>query len=234
MKKNYFSLIGLMLLISSALSSQTIWTDTPITFTKADYADWTLEANQDRMTSNVWLTRRNNQGPINFAQEMAWQGPVVSPVGTRWAIGTTSDLGSLTFDTLMATVSGSLGNNLVGQDLVLHLVDDDIYLDIRFTSWTGSDNGGGFSYIRSTGSTLDTNEFETDKGISLKSNIVTNQLILQGFNTNFDLAYSIYDIHGRQITTNEKLQDQNIDVSYLSHGIYILRVAEQSFKFIKN
>jgi hypothetical protein len=35
---------------------------------------------------------------------------------------------------------------------VVHLISDDIYLDINFTSWTqgGDVNGGGFSYTRST------------------------------------------------------------------------------------
>ena len=41
---------------------------------------------------------------------------------------------------------------MVGQDAVVHLVTDDIYLSIRFTSWpTGHQTPpGGFSYVRST------------------------------------------------------------------------------------
>ena len=29
----------------------------PLTFTKEDYVDWNLPENQDRISSNVWLTR---------------------------------------------------------------------------------------------------------------------------------------------------------------------------------
>ena len=36
------------------------------TFTKTDYADWTLEGNQDRITDNVWITRQNNRGLYNI------------------------------------------------------------------------------------------------------------------------------------------------------------------------
>ena len=34
-----------------------VWDGPPVTFTKASFADWTLPENQDRITSNVWLTR---------------------------------------------------------------------------------------------------------------------------------------------------------------------------------
>jgi hypothetical protein len=39
---------------------------------------------------------------------------------------------------------------MVGQDAVLHLISENIYLSIKFTSWTSGANGGGFSYERST------------------------------------------------------------------------------------
>jgi hypothetical protein len=38
---------------------------------------------------------------------------------------------------------------MIGKDAVLHLIADDIYLDIKFLSWTAG-GGGGFSYERST------------------------------------------------------------------------------------
>ena len=38
-----------------------------------------------------------------------------------------------------------------GENFVLHLIEEDIYLDVRFLSWTsGNGAGGGFSYERST------------------------------------------------------------------------------------
>lgn len=38
---------------------------------------------------------------------------------------------------------------MVGKSAVLHLIPNDIYLDIKFLSW-GQAGGGGFSYQRST------------------------------------------------------------------------------------
>ena len=154
MKKNYLLIMLMAFAPCTILRAQTIWTGETLTFSKANYADWTLEQNQDRLTDNVWITRKNNQGIFNIAQETGWNGANGGPIGTEWALGTTDNLGSLTFDTLMATVGGSLGSNLVGQDLVLHLVDDDVYLNIKFTSWTASDVGGGYSYELASNNTL--------------------------------------------------------------------------------
>lgn len=39
-----------------------IWTGTNTTFTKESGADPSLEANQDRISDNVWITRGNEGG----------------------------------------------------------------------------------------------------------------------------------------------------------------------------
>ena len=39
--------------------------------------------------------------------------------------------------------------NIVGKDLVLHLIEEDIYLSVKFKSWSQGKKGG-FSYERST------------------------------------------------------------------------------------
>ena len=74
---------------------------------------------------------------------------------TQWAVGTTADISSLVFDSWEGIVG--LGTpiggppNSVGVDMVMHLISDDIYLDVRFLSWgIGFSAGGAFSYERST------------------------------------------------------------------------------------
>jgi len=130
--------------------SPNIWTGPKIIFEKEAGSDPTLEENQDRITDNVWITRGNSGGEIYNAvlEESSTQN--VSPMGTEWALGTTADLASLTFDSFRGTISPS---QVVGEDMVLHLIEDDIYIDIKFLSWNGGGrqgNGGAFSYERST------------------------------------------------------------------------------------
>ncbi|MEM9328764.1 MAG: hypothetical protein AAGA85_24070 [Bacteroidota bacterium] len=115
-----------------------------VTFAKANGADPNLEQNQDRITDNVWLTRGNSGGQIYNARVNSASNKQLSPVDTEWALGTVEELESLTFDTFRGTIQPK---DVVGKDLVLHLITDDVYLNIRFTAWS-SGREGGFAYIR--------------------------------------------------------------------------------------
>ena len=126
----------------------TVWTGPKVVFTNANGADPNQAANQDRLTSNVWLTRGGSQGLYNVARE-AFFTHSVSPADTEWASGTTANYASLKY-TDWETWAKSVGNPPAtpGVNAVLHLKTDGIYLDIKFLSW--SERSGGFSYERST------------------------------------------------------------------------------------
>ena len=125
----------------------TIWSGPSLTFTKDDGADPTAEANQDRLTANVWITRSNDGGQIfNAVTETTWD-QTASPQGTAWAQGTTSEIANLDFQPFRAAVGQP--KDVVGKALVMHLIEDDIYIDVQFTSWSQGRNGG-FAYERST------------------------------------------------------------------------------------
>jgi hypothetical protein len=138
-----------------------VWTGPAMTFTKDDWADWTQEASQDHLTPNVWLTRADSQGLFNIRTESVWDYGV-SPAGTEWAfLGMSGnptdpqDLAAANYQNLVFAVfadalEGAVGANIVGRPGVLHLLDEGVYLDIQFTSWTSGGNGGGFSYTRAT------------------------------------------------------------------------------------
>ena len=115
-----------------------------IEFIKEDGANPTLEANQDRITDNVWLTRGNNGGQIFNIKVSSTYNKNNSPLDTEWAVGDKANKDNLTFTTFRQAVKPQ---SIVGQNLVVHLIPDDIYLNVRFTSWS-SGKRGGFSYIR--------------------------------------------------------------------------------------
>ena len=68
-------------------------------------------------------------------------------MGTEWAEGTFENIAELTFEPFRPAVGKP--SDVVGKDLVLHLINDDIYIEVRFLSWS-SGKQGGFSYQRST------------------------------------------------------------------------------------
>ncbi|MBZ0172106.1 MAG: hypothetical protein K8E66_06990, partial [Phycisphaerales bacterium] len=147
---NIIATIAVCAAAASITSAQQVYTGLDFEFSKASGADHTLPENQDRMTGNVWITRAKTQGIFNIAQETSFTGfgaNSPSPIGTRWAFGSAADHQFLNFTTWGFTHGGN-PPGLIGQDLVVHLVDDDIYLDIRFTAW-GQGFGGAFTYLRS-------------------------------------------------------------------------------------
>jgi hypothetical protein len=145
-------IVGISVAVLSVQPAEaaTIWSGSKITFTKATGADWTLPQNQDRITDNVWITRQDTQGIFNIKQESSFDKSSpdpASPLGTEWAYGTTANIGSLTFSN-WRTWAVNNPPQTVGQAAVLHLIAEDIYIDIKFLSW--DQRAGGFSYERST------------------------------------------------------------------------------------
>jgi len=225
--KTTFLLLALTFCVTFGFS-QTIWDGPIMTFTKANNADWTQEANQDRITGNVWITRKNNEGLFNIAQEGTFSS-TISPVDTEWGAGTTADLGSITFEPWRDAVQGS-PPGYVGADMVVHLISDDIYIDIKLLSWTQGGTGGGFSYERSTPSTLNLNEY-TKKDIKPFPNPTSDYL---NFENNFEnMKGQIFDLMGRSIQ-ELIIHNNKIDVTNLNNGLYFLLIENHNpIKFIK-
>jgi len=119
-----------------------------ITFTLADNSDHTLVDNQDMLTPNVIITRSVAGGEIfNIAEEEVFTKDV-SPFGTEWAPGRTADgVENLNFTSFRNSVGGTPRRS-VGTELVAHLIEDDIYLNVTITAWSDQKRGG-FEYIRS-------------------------------------------------------------------------------------
>ena len=160
MKNTFFRLSFLALLfgafISSCTSDQlepvelegvTIWSGPTVTFTKAPSTDPTLEENQDRITDQVWIARGDSGQFLNVVIENQAKKND-SPVGTLWAKGTTADFDNLVFDKFRATVVKP--KNVVGQELVMLLVEDNIAIDVKITNWGDGASGAGFTYERSS------------------------------------------------------------------------------------
>ena len=207
--------------------SQTVWDGESITFSKANNADFTQEQHQDRITADVWLTRSNSGGAlINYNQESSYsQG--TSPLGTLWAVGTTSST-NLSFDDFRAfdgTSSGSGSNSPpMNQSIVLKITNgttdesDDIHIDIMFTFWqSGKTSGGGFTYTRSTDPNLSTG-FLKNTEIFLYPNPTTG---LVRANQDIISQIRVYDLTGKQLTKSE---DSSVNLSAFKNGVYLLKL----------
>jgi glucose/arabinose dehydrogenase len=129
----------------------TIWNGPLITFTQASpYPN--PPGDRDQLTPNVALTRGtpshgSGSGGIFNAVNETFFNNGISPADTEWAMGNLADYASLSYTDWTSVGGGSPVQNLPGQQLVVHLITDDIYLSIQFTSLP---SGPGLAYIRST------------------------------------------------------------------------------------
>jgi hypothetical protein len=220
------------------INAQTEWTGPITTFIKANNADWTLEVNQDRITSNVWITRANNQSVFNIADNTdttSGDCSFSSPFDTEWAFGTIADgVNTLTFGTFLGSNFADCAppSSVINQNAVLHLITDDIYIDIKFLSWSSGDSGGGISYERSTDQTLSTNEFELENNIKLFPNPSSELIQISGLKENEN--YRIYNISGSEIKNGIVSNNEQIDIRNFSNGLYFLKFDNgNTIKFIK-
>jgi hypothetical protein len=127
-------------------SGATVWTGTNITFTQNSPSP------SDTITAAVALSRGGNGPLFNTAAGETGSDFVSSPTDTEWAFGSISNYASLTYQPLAAIRNGAVPNfsaAILNQPMVLHLISENIYLSIKFTSW-GRFFAGGFSYTRST------------------------------------------------------------------------------------
>lgn len=129
-------------------TSRVIYSGANITFEKADGADPSDAANQDRITDNVWITRVNDGGEIFNAKSESDSSKGSSPSGTQWAVGSISNIDNLSFSSFRDAIKPK---EVVGKDLVLFLTQEEVFIPIKFTKWSvGKNNKGGFAYERAT------------------------------------------------------------------------------------
>jgi hypothetical protein len=230
-----FRVFGFMVLISSlpvipqCSFAQTIWDGPYETFEKVSNADWTLEENQDRITDLVWITRKTNQGIFNIAAESGYIMNV-SPVGTEWAMGSTENLAELIFDDWRSTVGGNPQSSL-DQEMVLHLIEEDIFIDITFQEWQ-SLSGGAFRYKRRTDPALSLPFNRQPKQVFVFPNPSQDYLKLtEKIGT---VSYSIFNAKGEHIGEGEWNTVEALDISFLEPGVYTLHSHALTFRFLKN
>jgi len=140
------AIFALILVVASLSRAATVWTGPLITYDQPA-PDPTQATNQDRITPNVWLTRAASKGLFNAFSET--NATSLSPADTEWAFGTLDNYASLHYTNWLAWLNGQSPTTLVGQQAVVHLISEDIYISIQFTLWVPM-GSGGFAYQRST------------------------------------------------------------------------------------
>jgi hypothetical protein len=145
--------LAALLLLPALAGATEVWAGATYYFEKANYADWTMPENQDQITPNVHITRANTKGIFNIVIEDEFDDfDFLSPLDTEWAVGDAEDWMNLSFST-WDNWHGACPPCALDVPSVVHLITDDIYIDITVVEWTTGGAGGGFAYWRGEGVT---------------------------------------------------------------------------------
>ncbi|MDB0007400.1 hypothetical protein N9E30_05550, partial [Flavobacteriales bacterium] len=124
-----------------------------VQFEKEDGADWNLSANRDSITPTCIITRQDNQALYNAVyQEDFWDNQANSNM--YWKNGSFDGNGAW-YNNIRDAHNSNM-QTIVGDIMTLHILDDDLYFEFEFTSWTSggspwnssSELSGGFAYTR--------------------------------------------------------------------------------------
>ena len=158
-----------LLSVSFTGFTATIWDGPTIEFAKKPSADGTVLENQDQLSNDVIFARGSVRGLYNAAQESSYnQVKNDSPAGTLWAFSgmggnpsgsdfSAQNYAALNFDHWVSALGGpnNLAGNIVNRPAIVHLIDQDIYLALEFSSWgVRPSSGAGFTYSRATPSVV--------------------------------------------------------------------------------
>lgn len=122
--------------------AETLWTGPVTNFVQS--ADSPAD---ELVPGAVSLTRAYSQWLYN--PDAGDQGPAPgTPTDTEWAFGTIDNYQALFYQSFDSYRNGDLSSLLVGNPMVVHLVNEDIYLSLTFSQWP--QHGGFFAYTRST------------------------------------------------------------------------------------
>jgi len=121
---------------------------------------------------------------------------------------------------------------MAGNDYVLHLITDDVYIDVKILTWQTRSQGAGFSYERSTNQNLSKEELAAQK-ISIFPNPASEYIRVYGLTQ--DTHYTIYTLLGSKKRTGKVVHGTKIMLQDLNTGVYLLALdTGASFRFLKN
>src|SRR5581483_7053100 len=120
----------------------TLWTGPVTNFTQS-----AASLTDELIPGAVSLTRAYSQWLYN--PDAGDQGPgAETPTDTEWAFGTIDNYQGLSYAPFASYRNGDLSSLLVGNPMVVHLINEDVYLSLTFTQWPA--HGGFFAYTRAT------------------------------------------------------------------------------------
>jgi hypothetical protein len=78
-----------------------------------------------------------------------------------------SNIKARVYSDFVSSLDGAVGQNIVGLEMVMHIISTDQYFKVQFSSWQGGASGGAFTYTRQEMVVLAFGEIEFSDGTKL-------------------------------------------------------------------
>lgn len=146
-----FAVIGVMGMVAAVITAQavpTFWSGPNTNFSQTAFSS--PPKADVLLPGKVSLTRNVSHWLYNTNVDVFGAAPG-TPSDTEWAFGALTNWNHLTYRSFDSFRNGDLSGVLVTippSPMVCHLINEDIYLSVTFTSWP--QGGGLISYTRST------------------------------------------------------------------------------------
>jgi hypothetical protein len=131
------------LVLATPLPAATLWTGPNMTYTKS-----ASTPNDTILAGKVVLHRGTRDVLYNTAAGET-RAATSSPANTEWGFGALTNYQNLSYRSLESMRDGNLAGLILNRPMVMHIISEDIYLSVKFTTW-GQHGVGTVSYIRST------------------------------------------------------------------------------------
>lgn len=116
-----------------------------VMFEKANYADWELPENQDRVANDLWITRANTEALFNAFDQTEYDYD--GPTNSGWVFDQTLLADPIDYEGFIPSIGGG-PQQVIGKYMSMrHETTGNIY-NVMFSSYSGGGPGGGFAYTR--------------------------------------------------------------------------------------
>lgn len=149
-------LLAFVAMLMPSARAQIIWNGPTINFSGGASALISVPPADVIIPGAVSLTRHGNGWLYNTNVDACAQCAAGTPSDTEWAFGALSDYASLTYETMDVLRAneanfdfGAILVTVPPSPMVLHLINQNIYIQVTFTSWP-QHGVGTFAYTRTT------------------------------------------------------------------------------------
>ena len=148
----------------------------------------------------------------------------INPANTELSV----ESGNIFFRVLDATTSGQNGSTITLSGPSYTGLTTPV--TFRFYGWNAEAVGGTFSIddvaISGNVTTLSSSSFNAIDGLTMYPNPLKGNTLYFTSTANADMSVQIYDLLGKEVV-NSKVMNNNVNVSGLTSGVYIVKVTEE-------